>query len=102
MSKEELEARAKNSNFYRLVTAYREFGHKQANVNPIALKPPQSLGELRPDRFGLQLSDSVRLRSLLNCQDRDDVTVAEAVEILERMYSGPMSAEFSYLEVRIQ
>ncbi|XP_058809659.1 probable 2-oxoglutarate dehydrogenase E1 component DHKTD1 homolog, mitochondrial [Phymastichus coffea] len=94
---EELRARAENSNFYRLLAAYREHGHKQADVNPIALRRPRALAELRPERFGLRLSDGVRLRGLLHCRERD-ATVAEALDLLDRMYSGAMSAEFAYLE----
>jgi 2-oxoglutarate dehydrogenase complex dehydrogenase (E1) component-like enzyme len=34
---EALESRIKQSNFYRFVTAYRQHGHRKANINPIAI-----------------------------------------------------------------
>jgi 2-oxoglutarate dehydrogenase complex dehydrogenase (E1) component-like enzyme len=37
VSPEALESRIKQSNFYQFVTAYRQHGHKKANVNPIAI-----------------------------------------------------------------
>jgi 2-oxoglutarate dehydrogenase complex dehydrogenase (E1) component-like enzyme len=37
VSSEALESRIKQSNFYRFVTAYRQHGHKKANINPIAI-----------------------------------------------------------------
>lgn len=32
-----LESRSKESNFYRLVTAFRQYAHHGADINPIAL-----------------------------------------------------------------
>jgi 2-oxoglutarate dehydrogenase complex dehydrogenase (E1) component-like enzyme len=37
VSSEALESRIKQSNFYQFVTAYRQHGHKKANINPIAI-----------------------------------------------------------------
>lgn len=37
VSSDTLESRIKQSNFYRFVTAYRQHGHKKANINPIAI-----------------------------------------------------------------
>lgn len=37
VSSEALESRIKQSNLYRFVTAYRQHGHKKANINPIAI-----------------------------------------------------------------
>ncbi|XP_008214961.1 probable 2-oxoglutarate dehydrogenase E1 component DHKTD1 homolog, mitochondrial isoform X1 [Nasonia vitripennis] len=95
--REQLAARAQQSNFYRLLTAYREHGHKQAVVNPIALSKPRALPELRPEHFGLDLADNVRMEGLLRA-DKADGTVEDALDILNRIYCGTMSAEFSYLE----
>lgn len=96
--KEELDARAQQSNFYRFLTAYREHGHKQAEIDPISLAKPQALPELRPERFGLDLADKVRMEGLLRA-DKTDGTVRDALDVLNSIYCGTMSAEFSYLEV---
>ena len=101
VSKEELEARCKYSNFYRLISAYRELGHKQADIDPIALSKPQALSELQAKRFGLDLQETVCLHGLLAGQTKNNVTIGEALNILNKIYSGTISAEFSYLEVFI-
>lgn len=33
-----LQKRSKESNFYRLVTAYREHGHKKAEIDPVSME----------------------------------------------------------------
>nr|XP_031847818.1 probable 2-oxoglutarate dehydrogenase E1 component DHKTD1 homolog, mitochondrial [Nomia melanderi] len=95
--KQYLEARAKNSNFYRLVAAYREFGHKQADVNPISLEKPSPLSELNPERFGLRLTDRVSFDGILST-NRKEGTVEEALAFLRSTYSGTVAFEFGYLE----
>lgn len=35
VSEDKLRSRNKESNLYRLVTAYREHGHKLSNINPV-------------------------------------------------------------------
>ncbi|XP_014218375.1 probable 2-oxoglutarate dehydrogenase E1 component DHKTD1 homolog, mitochondrial [Copidosoma floridanum] len=95
----EVEARSRYSNFYRLVGAYREHGHKQASVDPIALSQPRRpLSELRPERYGLDLDERVSGLDLLVRAGRDEASVAEARDLLDQVYSGSLSAEFSYLE----
>lgn len=98
MPKEYLETRSKNSNFYRLVTAYREFGHKQADINPISQKKPMPLAELCLDSFGLHLKDKVSFRGILTTK-REEGTVEEALRFLNSTYSSTIGLEFSYLEV---
>ncbi|XP_076662431.1 putative 2-oxoadipate dehydrogenase complex component E1 homolog [Halictus rubicundus] len=95
--KEYLETRSKNSNFYRLVTAYREFGHKQANVDPVSAKKPTPLAELNPERFGLRLTDKVCFEGILTANKKEG-TVEEALEFLDKTYSGTVGLEFSHLE----
>ncbi|XP_076179560.1 putative 2-oxoadipate dehydrogenase complex component E1 homolog isoform X2 [Ptiloglossa arizonensis] len=95
--KEYLETRSKNSNFYRLVTAYREFGHKQADINPISQKKPMPLAELCLDSFGLHLKDKVSFRGILTTK-REEGTVEEALRFLNSTYSSTIGLEFSYLE----
>ncbi|XP_076752321.1 2-oxoadipate dehydrogenase complex component E1 [Xylocopa sonorina] len=95
--KEYLEIRSKNSNFYRLVTAYRELAHKQADINPVSTEKPIPLVELKPERFGLNLTDKVSFRGILAI-GKEEGTVNEALEFLNKTYSGSVGLEFSYLE----
>ncbi|XP_076639220.1 putative 2-oxoadipate dehydrogenase complex component E1 homolog [Colletes latitarsis] len=92
-----LETRSKNSNFYRLVTAYRKFGHKQANIDPISPKKPLPLTELSPEKFGLHLRDRVSFQGILSTKKQEG-TIEEALEFLNSTYSSTIGLEFSYLE----
>ncbi|XP_034952353.1 probable 2-oxoglutarate dehydrogenase E1 component DHKTD1 homolog, mitochondrial [Chelonus insularis] len=94
-----LENRNKFSNFYRLVTAYREHAHKQANIDPVALSSPSKLIELDPQRYGLDLKDIIEFKGLLNTS-KTKGTVEEALDILNNVYCKFIGAEFTYLETQ--
>lgn len=100
MSKEDLEIRFKNSNFYRLVMAYRQFAHKQANINPISLSKQVILPELQPEQFGLNLTDKVPFKGILEIQQKEG-TVSEALKFLNNVYCSHIGVEFNHLEVNI-
>ncbi|KAK2579350.1 hypothetical protein KPH14_008300 [Odynerus spinipes] len=95
--KEDLEIRSKNSNFYRLVMAYRHLAHKQANINPIALSKQIMLPELKPEKFGLNLTDRVSFKGILETEQKEG-TVSEALEFLNHVYCCNIGIEFSHLE----
>ncbi|XP_046737015.1 probable 2-oxoglutarate dehydrogenase E1 component DHKTD1 homolog, mitochondrial isoform X1 [Diprion similis] len=97
VSRESLTSRAKYSNFYRLVTAYREHGHKQANIDPISLQTPSPLPELNLNKFGLNGDDKVSFQGILNAKQTEG-SVNEALSILKNVYTGAVGVEFSYLE----
>jgi len=96
--KEYLDERTRQSNFYRLVSAYRTYGHKQADIDPISTSKPQLLSELKPKHFGLSLLDKVCFRGILFTQ-QDEGTIEEAIQFLHATYSSTVGTEFSYLEV---
>ena len=56
------------------------------------------LPELDPNRFGLSSTDTYDFKGILNVPI-DNGTVDNAVTLLDDIYSGPLSTEFSYLEV---
>ncbi|XP_050448038.1 2-oxoadipate dehydrogenase complex component E1 isoform X2 [Cataglyphis hispanica] len=97
VSKEYLDKRAKYSNFYRLVSAYRIHGHKQADINPISLTKPLLLPELQPENFKLNLMDKVCFRGILFTQQNEG-SIEEAIRFLNAIYCGTVGTEFSYLE----
>ncbi|XP_015189575.1 PREDICTED: probable 2-oxoglutarate dehydrogenase E1 component DHKTD1 homolog, mitochondrial [Polistes dominula] len=97
VSKEDLETRVKNSNFYRLVMAYRQFAHKQANINPISLSKQITLPELQPEQFGLNLNDNVIFKGILEIKQNEG-TVLEALKFLNTVYCSHIGVEFNYLE----
>lgn len=99
VAKEDLESRVRHSNFYRLVTAYREHAHKSANLDPIAINKPSLQVELEPNNYGLSPKDVVSYRGILNV-DKPQGTVQEAIGYLNDIYCGSLGVEFSYLEVK--
>uniref|UniRef100_A0A0C9RMD5 CG1544 protein n=1 Tax=Fopius arisanus TaxID=64838 RepID=A0A0C9RMD5_9HYME len=97
VSQEKLSVRAKYSNFQRLVTAYREHAHKKADIDPISIAKPEAVAELDPQRYGLNLNDTVKFRGIINTS-KSEGTVEEAVGILNDLYTREIGAEFSHLE----
>ncbi|XP_066599408.1 probable 2-oxoadipate dehydrogenase complex component E1 homolog isoform X2 [Prorops nasuta] len=95
--KEYLDTRAKFSNFYRLVTAYRNHAHKQANINPIAIENNEVLKELLPEEFRLNLQEVITFEGILNTV-KESGTVEDGLNFLKMVYSTKTGLEFSYLE----
>ncbi|CAH0552068.1 unnamed protein product [Brassicogethes aeneus] len=95
---EVLNSRKEQSNFYRLVSAYKEHAHKSADVNPVSLaKSLSAVPELDFKRYGLNECDIVKFENILNTTKAEG-TVAEAIDFLNESYNGHISAEFAYLE----
>lgn len=94
-----LRERANNSKFYRLVTAYKQHGHKIADINPVVLPKQTSKQntELDPSFYGLHENDNVSFSSIFNV-DKQNGTVSEAIKLLQQIYAEQISAEFMYLE----
>ncbi|KAL0266335.1 UNVERIFIED_CONTAM: hypothetical protein PYX00_008910 [Menopon gallinae] len=97
ISSEVLEERAKYSNFYRLVCAYREHGHKKALVNPFATEPLEKILELELRYYNLHSGTKVNFSNILKSGIKDEGTVEEAQEFLEKKYCQYIAAEFAHL-----
>ncbi|XP_012538117.1 probable 2-oxoglutarate dehydrogenase E1 component DHKTD1 homolog, mitochondrial isoform X3 [Monomorium pharaonis] len=95
--KQYLDERSRQSNFYRLVSAYRAHGHKQAKLNPVSTSKLELLSELQPKNFGLNLMDKVCFRGILFTQQYEG-TIEEAIRFLQATYCGTIGTEFGYLE----
>ncbi|XP_063231857.1 probable 2-oxoglutarate dehydrogenase E1 component DHKTD1 homolog, mitochondrial isoform X2 [Bacillus rossius redtenbacheri] len=94
---EVLESRAKQSNFHRLVSAYRKYGHRKADINPVNFSPERAVPELSLRRYGLREHETVLSAGILAAPWASG-TAREAVQLLEEAYCGRISAEFDYLE----
>ncbi|KAJ8962790.1 hypothetical protein NQ318_001189 [Aromia moschata] len=98
VSEEVLKSRHKESNFYRLVTAYRQHAHRCAQVNPVAAKKKFSIiPELEIKRYGFSENDKIQFKGIINFP-KDEGTIGEAVDFLHEVYSKNVAAEFLYLE----
>lgn len=93
-----VQQRFQESNFYRFVTAYRQFGHLIADTNPVSFTPPLSeIQALTPQRYGLGSSDKISFRGIIHNGQKEG-TVAEAMEFLKLVYGTHISAEFLHLQ----
>ncbi|CAH1993411.1 unnamed protein product [Acanthoscelides obtectus] len=92
-------ARCKESNFYRLVTAYKQHGHKCSNIDPVAFTQNASsvVPELDLKRYGLSINNEVTFTGIVNV-GKHRGTVSYAEEQLRNIYCQHIATEFSHLE----
>lgn len=82
---------------FRLVTAYRDHGHKSALINPIALTNPEEVPELQLFQYDLALNQNVTYNGIIANANNRNGTIQEAVHFLQKTYCQHIGAEFSYL-----
>nr|CAI5846988.1 unnamed protein product [Callosobruchus analis] len=92
-------ARCKESNFYRLVTAYRQHGHKCSNIDAVSFSQNSSciIPELDLKRYGLSINKEVTFSGIVN-SEKHKGTVSEAEQLLKSIYCEHIAAEFLHLE----
>ncbi|XP_059058511.1 probable 2-oxoglutarate dehydrogenase E1 component DHKTD1 homolog, mitochondrial [Achroia grisella] len=84
-----------------LINAYRTHGHLKATIDNVDYKNnTKHIKELNISRYGLTASDSVDLALL--CGYNGKQPVKNLVDELEKLYCGPISYEFSYLETEAE
>ncbi|KRT81083.1 hypothetical protein AMK59_6326 [Oryctes borbonicus] len=97
VSDEVIRKRNENSNFYRLVTAYRQHAHRVASINPIALTATSSLPELEPKYYGFDNNAIVDFEGILNARQKQG-SIHEALEFLKSAYCQSVGVEFYHLQ----
>lgn len=97
---EVVERRAKNSNIYRLIEAYRTYGHRQAQLDPLGIEKPKQLAELEPSQYGLKNHGSERfdLSSILNCPNASSLSLDDVLHFLRKVYCGSLAFEFQHVQ----
>ncbi|XP_047517650.1 probable 2-oxoglutarate dehydrogenase E1 component DHKTD1 homolog, mitochondrial isoform X1 [Pieris napi] len=89
--------RYENCRAQQLVNAYRTYGHLRATIDNVDYKQPnRNIKELSLSRYGLSSNDHVDFGLLYGHSGKQPVN--KLVEQLEKLYCGPISYEFSYLE----
>ncbi|XP_013778792.1 probable 2-oxoglutarate dehydrogenase E1 component DHKTD1, mitochondrial [Limulus polyphemus] len=98
VSQQAVDNRIKQSNLYRMITAYREHGHKVALTDPLATVQSDPMPELDPSRYGLSSSDDsiIQLDGLVGLE-KSKGSVQEVIEFLKKAYCGPISVEFQHM-----
>ncbi|CAG9821051.1 unnamed protein product [Phaedon cochleariae] len=98
LDNEVIDARCRESNFYRLVTAYRQHGHKYSDINPVSLaKKISAIPDLDIKRYGFKENDKVQFDSIINSTKKEG-TISEAVDFLNNVYCRTVAAEYMHLE----
>ncbi|XP_069765756.1 2-oxoadipate dehydrogenase complex component E1 isoform X1 [Narcine bancroftii] len=85
----------------RLVTAYRDHGHKAAKINPLGQDEQKIIPEIRFLTELLQSNDLVCTKDLLNF-GKDESSLEEVLAYLDKTYCGHMSIEISHLETMLE
>ncbi len=84
----------KELNVYNLIQAYRDYGHFQAQLDPLSMQTP-SFGDLSLQNFGLgdkDLASSFSVSSLLGLKN---ATLAQVIQHLQKAYCGTITVQVS-------
>ncbi len=84
----------------QLIAAYRELGHLEADIDPLGLREPARLPELRPEHYGLGEDDLDRVCDTQGIGGRRHSTLRDLLASLRRIYCGPIGAEYMYIPDR--
>ena len=98
------DARAKNSNLFRFVEAFRRHGHKCSKINPVPIREIPSakeLAELEPSRYGLSSDQTFSNVEGILHGPQPPTALSDIWTYLEKIYCGTMAVDFSTVEVQI-
>jgi len=79
---------------YNLIQAYRQFGHLMANVNPIALHPPQEPRELQLETYGLSKQDLSRPFPTFGLLKEPMAPLLKIINDLKSIYCNKIGVEY--------
>ncbi|KAI8505674.1 putative 2-oxoglutarate dehydrogenase E1 component DHKTD1, mitochondrial, partial [Branchiostoma belcheri] len=98
VSNEAIQNRIHNANLLRLVSAYRDHGHKRARIDPLGLNAIEEIPSLNPELYGFSGQDSTRLdlQGILHTWT-ESATITDILKHLEDVYCGPLAVEFHQL-----
>lgn len=85
----------------RLIRAFREYGHREARLDPLGLREPRAIEELNPATYGFEQKDlgrEVYIGSLLAplLKGRSTAKVSEVIEALRAVYCDTIGAEYMH------
>lgn len=84
-------------NVFRLVAAYRKYGHLKATINPVALSRVEHVPQLNPSHYLLKPNQNVSYKGIIASNEKSEGTVEEAIKFLEKTYCQSIGYEISYL-----
>ena len=83
----------KDLNVYKLIEAYRSYGHKKANLDPLGLFNESNVPELELNNFDLEADEVVT-----DLSTGQTAKVSEIIERLENSYCKTITGEFTHLD----
>jgi len=93
-----------DSRLVRLIDAYKEHGHKKANLDPLLQGPSSTLPDfvLNPRRFGLgkDQDEEFEVANILTGYLHSRATLTEVLDYLEVVYCGTMAIQTAHISVR--
>ncbi len=84
----------KELNVYNLIQAYRDYGHFQAQLDPLAMRAP-SAGDLALQNFGLSDKDLQATFSVGSIIGLKNATLAQIIQHLQKAYCGTITVQVS-------
>lgn len=90
------------SNFHRLVTAYREHGHKVAELDPLGQSngEKEEVPELKHERY--EAGSDFKKRGIAYWSSLPDhAEVSQGLQLLKDTYTNKVGYEFMYIEVGV-
>lgn len=89
------------ANLWRLATAYRDHGHRKANLDPLGMWQCESPPELSLASYGLEGKEKELFgtEGIVFGFPRPEAPLSEIVQHLEQAYCGTMALEVAQVEV---
>jgi len=89
------------ANLWRLATAYRDHGHRKANLDPLGMWQCESPPELSLASYGLEGKENelFRTEGIVFGFPRPEAPLSEIVQHLEQAYCRTMTLEVAQVEV---
>ena len=93
--------RVAQANLWRLATAYRDCGHRKANLDPLGMWQRESPPELSLAGYGLEGKEDelFRTEGIVFAFPRLEAPLSQIVQHLELTYCGTMALEVAHVEV---
>jgi len=91
--KEDVDAPDHDYRIFALIRAYRKWGHRIANLNPLAPAAERE-HELDLEQFGLAPEDLARQVSTMGVLPQPKATIGELIAALKQIYCGPVGVEY--------
>lgn len=79
------------------IQAYRQFGHLQAQIDPLQLMPRMPIERLTPNYYGLSLSDG-NAYPVDNLAGRNQASIATIADLCQKIYCGPIGFEYQHID----